>query len=63
MAKLLEFLTRKKKELEIVINDIKEDDDSSAFFGEGTDEEYNNQVVADKGLKGIFGIGGGNNAP
>ncbi len=63
MAKLLEFLTRKKKELEIVIEDIALDDETSAFFGEGTEEEYNNQVIADKGLKGVFGIGGGNNAP
>lgn len=63
MANILEFLTRKKKEIAIVIGDSDSRDDSTVFIGEGTEEEYNNQVIADKGLAGIFGIGGGNNAP
>ena len=60
---LKEFLTRKKKEIEIVIDSKLPDDDSAVFIGEGTEDEWNDQQVADKGLRGVFGIGGGNNAP
>jgi hypothetical protein len=61
--KLLEFLTRKKKELEIVIDSKLPEDDTAVWIGEGTVEEYEEQQTADRGLRGVFGIGGGNNAP
>lgn len=57
---LKEFLTRKKKEIEIVIDSKLPDDDTAVFIGEGTDEEYEEQLIADKGLKGVFGIKGDN---
>ena len=61
---LKEFLTRKKKELEIVIEDIvADDDDTAVFIGEGTEDDYQDQLIADNGLAGIFGIKRGNNAP
>ena len=65
MANILkQFLTRKKKEIQIIVNSKLPDNDSAVFIGEGTEEEYNEQLIADKGLAGIFGIErGGNNTP
>jgi len=66
---ILDFILRKKHELAVVIDDslagiLPLEEVTTTFFGEGTDEEYNDQVIADKGLAGIFGIErGGNNAP
>lgn len=61
--KLLDFLIGKKREVDIVLESVLPEDDTTTFIGEGTEEEYKKQVIADKGLAGIFGIGGGNNAP
>lgn len=62
--KLLDFILKKKHEVEVVIDSIVEEDDKAVFIGEGTEDEYHDQVIADKGLAGIFGIErGGNNAP
>ena len=57
MAKLLAFLRKKKKEIQIVLaKELEEEDDSAVWIGEGTEKEYEEQQIADKGLKGIFGI-------
>lgn len=62
--KLLDFILRKKHEVEVVIDSVLPEDETTTFIGEGTDQEYHDQVIADKGLAGIFGIErGGNNAP
>ncbi len=34
-----------------------EGDGKAEFFGLGTEEEYNEMVKEDKGIKGLFGIG------
>jgi len=56
MAKLLAFLRKKKKEIQIVLAKELQEDDSAVWIGEGTEKEYEEQQIADKGLKGIFGI-------
>ena len=56
MANILKFLKKKKKDLKTVIDSKLDNDESAVFIGEGTTEEYEQQLVADKGLKGIFGL-------
>lgn len=49
-------LTTKQKVSKVVL-EKNEPEVQAEFFGEGTEEEYKELELEDKGLKGIFGIG------
>lgn len=56
MANILRFLKKKKEDIITVIDSKLDIDDKAVFIGEGTEDEYQQQLVADKGMKGIFGL-------
>lgn len=39
------------------IDSIPDEDEKAVFFGEGTQQEYKDNELDKKGLKGIFGLG------